>query len=254
MPDHIGQALKGFSPLFILSQVVGIATVVLVFIWTVLIRGGFAWRSDLKLEFNWHILLLTVGMVYLGGNVNLVYRALRTSSKQGLKLTHAYMHGAILLMVLVGMVAAFDAHNLANPPKANLYSLHSWVGLLTVILYASQFVVGFFSFLYPGVAGSLRTVLMPYHVFSGVVIFIMSSCSVLTGIKGRKEGVHGQGDFLPNFIGLLVILYTILIGYLLCEPGYKRLPRVDEGGVENLALNGRLEVVNSGSGVDSKES
>lgn len=72
MPDHIGHALKGFSPLFILSQVVGIATVVLVFIWTVLIRGGFAWRSDLKLEFNWHILLLTVGMVYLGGNGKLL--------------------------------------------------------------------------------------------------------------------------------------------------------------------------------------
>ena len=42
--------------------------VVLVGIWTGHHLGGFAWQSDPKHEFNWHPLLMTLGMIYLYGN------------------------------------------------------------------------------------------------------------------------------------------------------------------------------------------
>ena len=51
--------------------------------------GGFSGQSDLKLEFNWHPLLLTISLVYLYGNGILIYRIARNERKNKLKLAHA---------------------------------------------------------------------------------------------------------------------------------------------------------------------
>jgi cytochrome b-561 len=60
--------LEGFSLLFGLAEGVGAVVVILVAIWVGNYRGGFAWNSDPKLEFNWHPLLMTLSMVFLYGN------------------------------------------------------------------------------------------------------------------------------------------------------------------------------------------
>ena len=51
-------------------QISGFMAVVLVGIWTGHHLGGFSWQSDPKHEFNWHPLLMTLGMIYLYGNGN----------------------------------------------------------------------------------------------------------------------------------------------------------------------------------------
>mgnify|MGYP006888861031 FL=1 len=55
---------------FVFLQISGFMAVVLVGIWTGHHLGGFAWQSDPKHEFNWHPLLMTLGMIYLYGNGN----------------------------------------------------------------------------------------------------------------------------------------------------------------------------------------
>ena len=68
----------------------------------------------------------------------LLYRTQRNVRKRRLKLTHAGMMLFIILLVVIALVAVFDSHNLAPTPIPNMYSLHSWVGLTTVILFCCQ--------------------------------------------------------------------------------------------------------------------
>ena len=51
-----------------LLQISGFIAVVLTGIWMGHYRGGFAWTSDPDHQFNWHPLLMMLGMVYLYGN------------------------------------------------------------------------------------------------------------------------------------------------------------------------------------------
>ena len=64
---HIGIFLIMTTDLF---QISGFMAVVLMGIWTGHHMGGFAWQSNPKQEFNWHPLLMTLGMIYLYGNGN----------------------------------------------------------------------------------------------------------------------------------------------------------------------------------------
>ncbi|XP_022246801.1 putative cytochrome b561 isoform X3 [Limulus polyphemus] len=103
-----------------------------------LLHGGFAWQTDPKLEFNLHPVLMITGFVFLYGNAILVFRALPGKKKTTLKILHVMLHTLSLVCVIVGLKSVFDSRNLPAKPISNLYSLHSWLGLLSVILYILQ--------------------------------------------------------------------------------------------------------------------
>lgn len=57
-------------------------------------------------------------------------------SKLTVKFVHAGLNLVAFVFAVVSLVAVFDFHNGANIP--NMYSLHSWLGLIVVILYCLQ--------------------------------------------------------------------------------------------------------------------
>lgn len=52
------------------------------------------------------------------------------------KFAHAFLHLTAFILTILGLVAVFRFHNHKN--TANLYSLHSWLGITTVFLFACQ--------------------------------------------------------------------------------------------------------------------
>ena len=81
--------------------------VVLAGIWTGHHLGGFSWQSNPSLEFNWHPLLMILGMIYLYGNGILMYRMFRNERKRKLKLIHAGIMISVFMLTVGKMKHAF---------------------------------------------------------------------------------------------------------------------------------------------------
>lgn len=57
-------------------------------------------------------------------------------TKEVKKIIHLVLHTIALALGIVGVIAAFKYHNESN--IANLYSLHSWIGIGVISLYGVQ--------------------------------------------------------------------------------------------------------------------
>lgn len=68
----------------------------------------------------------------------LLYRIGRCCRRIYVKLFHTIFHALAVPCVVVGFIAVLDSHNLAIPPIRNFYSLHSWMGFVTMGLFALQ--------------------------------------------------------------------------------------------------------------------
>ena len=68
----------------------------------------------------------------------LIYRIFRDQRKRTVKIAHAIIMIVALLSAVIALIAVFDSHNLVDPPTANLYTIHSWVGISAVALFAFQ--------------------------------------------------------------------------------------------------------------------
>ena len=55
---------------FVCLQVLAGATVALVVVWMTVFQGGFAWQENPKIQFNYHPVFLTVGLVVIAGEAD----------------------------------------------------------------------------------------------------------------------------------------------------------------------------------------
>ncbi|XP_071528251.1 transmembrane ascorbate-dependent reductase CYB561-like isoform X1 [Panulirus ornatus] len=230
--ENEAQHIPFFTKLFTLTQVVGILSVVLVGVWNGYYRKGFAWHSDPVLQFNWHPFLMVLGMVFLYANGALIYRGFRFEKKKKLKILHMVMQLGAFILSIVGLVAVFDFHNRSDIP--NMYSLHSWIGLSTVILFACQWLAGLLTFLFPGLRPSVRAAYLPVHQFFGLFIFVGAVVSCLLGLTEKIIFVKIGYSSLPpegilvNVIGMVLVIFGGLVVYLTSNPKFRRQTTEDE--------------------------
>lgn len=149
----------------VVSSILLIAASVLTIFWTIYYRKGFN-MDDPKLQFNLHPVLMIGGYITLSGFCKhlpvpsvdnswtecfihvlvivaiLLYRICRCCSHLIVKLCHTFFHACSIPCIVIGFMAVWDSHNQQQIP--NFYSLHSWLGMITMGLFALQFVLGFF--------------------------------------------------------------------------------------------------------------
>jgi len=66
------------------------------------------------------------------------FRNFRNVKKQELKTQHAVIHTSILILTSLGIWAGLDSNVIASPPIPKFCSLHSWMGIVTVVMFLSQ--------------------------------------------------------------------------------------------------------------------
>ncbi|XP_008179951.1 cytochrome b reductase 1-like isoform X1 [Acyrthosiphon pisum] len=237
--SHVG----AYSSLYTICQIVGLLLIFSVFYWIINFRGGFGFTEP-KIIFNWHPLFMTIGFIYLFANSILHYRTFRSLKKRDLKNHHAIIHGFIIVLVLLAGWASFASHMYSNPPIPDLYSLHSWLGVVTISMFLSQFVSGFVSFLFPGIAAQYKEAVMPYHIFFGIFNFVLAIATSVLGFSEKlffvledKYKTYPKEGLFGNFIGLLCIFYGGLVVFMVTKPEFKRQPKPEDG----VLLTGALE-------------
>lgn len=214
------------------SLLLGLICVIIVITWNTCYRGGFAWDGTGKM-FNWHPLCM-VSWFVLYGNAILVYRLPFTwsSNKITLKLVHAALNLGALILAVIGLLAVFGFHNKMHIP--NLYSLHSWVGFATVILFSLQWLLGFLSFLLPCAPLWVRAAYKDVHVFFGICFLAMTIAACLSGINEKLFFVLNAANsstpymklppeaYLANTLGVLLLCFSLTVAWMLCKCEWKR--------------------------------
>ncbi|GAB6021194.1 hypothetical protein CHUAL_003819 [Chamberlinius hualienensis] len=223
----------GFGFLMFLTQVFLFGALGLVLFWVFYYRQGIAWQADIDKEFNLHPVLMVGGFVFLLGEAILVYRLCRCCRKIYNKLFHTILHLLVMPAAAIAVVAVFDYHGLKKPPIPDLYSLHSWMGLGTLGLFALQFIFGFFSFLVllccEKSTASFRAALLPIHTHFGLATFLMGVATCVTGLTekaiftlGPSYSERTEEGIVINVLGLVIIVAGILLTFLVRHPKFQR--------------------------------
>merc|ERR1712086_398526 len=162
---------------------------------------------------------MTLGLIFLYGNGALVYRVMPARSdghELKLKICHALVMMIVFVLMVIGLKAAFDSHNLSVPPKPNMYTLHSWVGLLAALLFGCQWALGFAAFLFPKFSPEIRSLLLPFHQYFGSAILALAVGAACMGhlekmIWSNMKGYAGKEAemWLVNCTGLLLVLFAL---------------------------------------------
>lgn len=224
----------------LLCQILLFGSLGLTLFWILHYREGFAWHEAPEKEFNLHPVLMIGGFVFFVGEAMLVYRTCRCCRHIYNKLWHTILHLLAMPAIAIGVVAAFDSHNLKRPiPIPNLYSLHSWMGLGTLGLFGLQFVVGFFSFLVllccDKSTARFRAALHPIHVHFGLATFLMAIATCVTGLTEKVIYTYnGQGSnkhykdlpeeaLVVNVLAMVLIATGLVMAFVIRCQRYQRV-------------------------------
>merc|ERR1712193_246699 len=198
----------------------GISAVILTVHWAINIKDGVGYVENMGIPFNWHPILMTLSLIFLYGNGALIYRVIpprNDAHKLKLKLAHAGIMIVAFVLMVIGLQAAFDSHNKANPPKPNMYTLHSWIGLLAALLFGCQWALGF----------------LPFHQYFGSAILDMAVAAACMGhlekmIWSNKAGYVAKDTEaqIVNTTGLFLILFAIGVTLLLSKFSKDQKPGV----------------------------
>lgn len=151
--------------------------------------------------FNWHPLLMTLGVLLLGSEALLAFRSkpavLLPRPKR--KLLHMSLHLVAAALVILATVAAFLAHSVSRPKKPDFSSGHSYLGMCALVMAGLQLIAGLWTYAYPGASVERRAALMPLHRFAGLATYGVMLAAAATGLQEKSDLVKaGQMGYVPG--------------------------------------------------------
>ncbi|KAL6909465.1 hypothetical protein ACP4OV_001746 [Aristida adscensionis] len=201
------------SRVAMLAHLLFLTTAVLMLVWLLHYRGGINIQSeDPEQVFNVHPFVMSWGFILLIGEAILAYSTIPMDHRTQ-KMAHMLIHLVGLILAIFGVYAAFKFHDAAVAPS--LVSLHSWLGIAAVSLFALQWLFGFATFWLRGSGGageSTRAAALPAHVMAGLAIFLLAVCAAETGLVEKSAGAGSIGETrLVNVTGVFIVLYGVAV-------------------------------------------
>ncbi|XP_040956176.1 probable ascorbate-specific transmembrane electron transporter 1 [Gossypium hirsutum] len=151
------------------------------------------------------------------------------------KVVHLVLHDVIALILgIIGIYAAFKYHNESS--IANLYSLHSWLGIGIIVLYGIQLKFKVIDPFKPSVLkhaypAGLRRESLPWHVVVGLFVYILAVANAaigflekLTFLESSGLAKYGAEAYLVNFTAIVTILYGALVIFIV----FSKAPQDDD--------------------------
>jgi len=214
---------------FCVSQLLAVMVVVLMGLWGSSLDmglGGYTWGGESYNDNNTHALLMVIGMVVLFGEAAIVFRSFTCISKYKAKVLHSILLTAGFLCIIAGMTVVITLYNKKN--MTHFHSIHSWCGLVTIVMFTLQLLLGFLVFMWPvGIPQSLKKNYHKIHLFCGSLIWSLVMASCLTGINEKLIYKGNNGKYkansyqtmepmfvVGNILGLTIILYTMVVKWI----------------------------------------
>ncbi|KAK6242457.1 hypothetical protein QUC31_013852 [Theobroma cacao] len=203
------------TPFTVFGHLLFIAVATLVLVWLLKFREGLAFESANKFKiFNLHPLLMVIGFILTVGEAIMAYKTIPgRRDVQVQRVVHLTLQTIALGSGILGIVSVFKFQDEAEIP--DMFTLHSWLGMIAICLFGLQLLLGFFSFVFPGAESYSRAGYTPWHIFGGLVIFFLAIATAEMGLllKFLRLGLfRSQEALIVNFIGLLLFLFAVAVG------------------------------------------
>ncbi|XP_057543199.1 probable transmembrane ascorbate ferrireductase 4 [Amaranthus tricolor] len=218
-------------PLLTIARLSAIFVASLVLIWARVFKTSFIPRSpssnDTLIFAVLHPLLMVIGFIILSGEAILVHRWL-PGSRNVKKTVHLGMQGVALGCGILGIWTKFHGE---DGVVANFYSLHSWMGLVSISLFGIEWVMGFMSFWHRGEMRRVSRRMLPWHVFIGLYTYGLSVATAETGLLEkltfmqtyRNVPRRGSESILVNGLGLGLAFLAGIVIFAALSPKHHQL-------------------------------
>ncbi|CAI0552603.1 unnamed protein product [Linum tenue] len=137
---------QSFSlPLLLFARISALTVAALLLYWALVFNSHHSSQHSRIYAARRHMLLMVIGLILVSGEAILVHRWL-PCSRNGKKLAHLGLQGVALSCGVFGVWTKFHAR---KGIAGNFLSLHYWMGMICVSLFAAQqWLPGFVSFCY----------------------------------------------------------------------------------------------------------
>lgn len=220
--------------LFVITQLLVIAYVSVYFWWISLPELGWfepeAEGDDFAPSFNLHSMSMSFAFPVLMTESILAFKLGKqfTRNKTVLTYWHLVSHLLSLFFIIYGVTKIWSNHSIHG--YGHVYSLHSWLGIFTLLTFTGQFLIGFWA--YQLRSPDLKSVpdgwqnrnisLRPYHSFFGLVTYYCGLATCIAGLMEKLAFVEADSFTAPidlaNILALLIFAIGITVGSAWMSP------------------------------------
>lgn len=149
------------------------------------------WLGNINNNCVIHAVLMITGMGFCFTQAVASFRVINFMgiSHDVAKGLHGFWHTSTIILVITAMAAIIKFHNGQN--WGHLSTMHSWLGILLLVVYSQNWILGICHFIFPWVSSELRRLYLPSHRFFGILGLLLAAVVMETGIA-QKNWIDGH--------------------------------------------------------------